>query len=200
MVTLVYPSQAFNNTSLISKQPTLFNQSPTGKSASRFDGGHQWRIEASHPGLFKSQHAQVDGFLEYVGKHTKFKVLLPDRATPRGVATGSPAVNNVGGYAEGVSSIAIDGCTASVTDWLMAADFFSFASHDKVYMNTSDVNTNGSGETTLTFEPPLKQAILDGDVLTVNNVSFVVVSVNNHGYSIGNDNLYNMDMTLMEAA
>lgn len=200
MTTLVYPSQSFDSLGPKSHQPTLFNSSSNGKSISRHDGGHMWWIDFSHDSMFRSQFAQIDGFLSYVGKRKKFLVVPPDRAIPRGVATGTPAVDNAAGYAEDTDTINLKGLTPSVTNWFMEGDFFKFNSFSKVHMCVQNLDSDVSGNGVLIFEPPLPQDIADGELLTVTNVPFQVVCVNNHSYQVSNGGQHKTNGTFMEAA
>lgn len=80
------------------------------------------------------------------------------------MGTGSPQVN--GGSQTG-SSLTIDGATANVTGWLKAGDYFEV--NGELKMLTADVNTNGSGQATLTFKPALRESPADNTAITVLN-------------------------------
>ena len=200
MVTLQYPSQQFDTVSLKSKQPTLVNDASNGRSVSRYAGGHLWHFGISHPPLFRSVMAPIDGFLSYVGKRKKFSIVLPDRAIPQGVATGAPAIDNASGYAKDTDTINLKNVTPSTTNWFKAGDFFKADGHAKVYMCVENCNSDVSGNVTLIFEPPLAEAVADSELLTVVNVPFQVMSVKTHSTMVGNPaSLYKTDVTLMEA-
>jgi len=159
-----------------------------------------WWLSISHPGLFRSQFAAIDGFLSYVGKSKKFLITLPDRAIPQGVATGAPAVDNAGGYAKGIDTINTKDWTISTANIFKAGDFFKYSGHAKVYMCTQDTNSDVTGDASLVFEPPLVEAVADGELLTVSNVPFQVVNVNHHSSSVGLPaSQYKTNATLMEA-
>jgi len=160
-----------------------------------------WRFDISHPQLFRSQFGVISGFLSYVGVSKQFLITLPDRAIPQGVATGTPAVDNAGGYAVDTDSINLKNWSLSVTGIFKAGDFFKFASHAKVYMCVQDINSDASGNSSLVFEPPLVEAVVDGELLTVSNVPFQVVCVKHHSYQVGSPaSQYKTAATLMEAA
>jgi hypothetical protein len=46
--------------------------------------------------------------------------------------------------------------TVSTNGILKAGDYFRFTGQQKVYMAVEDLNSDGYGEGTLTFEPPLR--------------------------------------------
>jgi len=155
-------------------------------------------IGISHPELPRHLYAQIDGFLSYVGKSKKFLIVLPDRAEPQGVATGTPAVNNAGGYAKGISSINLKNLTPSVTGWFKENDFFKFQNHAKAHMCMQNLDSDVAGNGVLVFEPPLPQAVADGEPLVVRDVPFQVVCLNNHSHQV-NLSRYGTNMMLMEA-
>jgi len=81
------------------------------------------------------------------------------RPLPRGTIAGTPLVN---GASQTGTSLAIDGCTVGTT--LKKGDFFSV--NGELKMATADSTVNGSGQMTLTFEPPLRAAPDDNDAIT----------------------------------
>ena len=84
------------------------------------------------------------------------------RPVPRGTIAGTPLVN---GASQTGNTLAIDGCTAGTT--LLAGDCFSVNGEFK--MVTDDATANGSGQMTLTFEPPLRESPADNAALTVDH-------------------------------
>ena len=76
--------------------------------------------------------------------------------------------------AVGDSTIAMDGFSTSTTGVLKAGDLIKFANDNKIYMVTADANSNASGEATISIEPPLQDAVVDNEAVTVNQPSFTV--------------------------
>jgi len=76
---------------------------------------------------------------------------------------GALAVNNVGGYAAGVTSIAVDAGTGSQT--LLVGDTFVIAGNTQRYVLSANT-TLSTGAGTLTFTPPLAAAVADDAVVT----------------------------------
>jgi hypothetical protein len=93
-------------------------------------------------------------------------LVLSELRPPAGVATGTPLVNNGAGYAIGAKSIATDGWTINITGIVKKGDLVKFG-HSKHYTVQADVNSNGSGQATLTLEPGLAATIADNEPLTV---------------------------------
>lgn len=101
--------------------------------------------------------------------------LSPSFAYPlMGVGGGTPLVN--GGSQTGTSLI-VDGCPNSVTGWLKVGDYFSFDNglgQRELKIVTADVNTDGSGNATITFEPPIRSAPVDNATIEINAPSAVM--------------------------
>ena len=79
-----------------------------------------------------------------------------------------------GALAIGSTTIAMDGFNASTTGVLKAGDFIKFANDTKIYMVTADADSNASGEADISIEPPLQDAVVDNEAVTVNKPSFKV--------------------------
>ena len=82
-----------------------------------------------------------------------------------------------GALAIGSTTIAMDGFNASTTGVLKAGDFIKFANDTKIYMVTADADSNASGEADISIEPPLQDAVVDNEAVTVNKPSFKVALV-----------------------
>ena len=95
-------------------------------------------------------------------------------------------VNELSGKALGSTSIDLDGFANSTTGVLKAGDFIKFANDTKIYMVTADADSNASGETTVNIEPPLQDAVVNNEAVTVNKPSFKVALMQD-------DLLYNTD-------
>ena len=80
----------------------------------------------------------------------------------RGVGGGSPTVN--GGSQVGVS-LNITGATPNITNWALPGD--KFAVNGELKICVASANTNGSGQTTLTFEPALRASPSNGAAITI---------------------------------
>ena len=78
---------------------------------------------------------------------------------PRGTAAGTPLVN---GASQTGASLITDGWSAGVT--LLKGDFFS--ANSELKMATADCTADGSGNMTITFEPPLRSAPSDNAAIT----------------------------------
>jgi hypothetical protein len=125
--------------------------------------GARWKATYTTPPLTRAQRAELQAFLiKLRGGANTFNAYDPDGKTAMGTPTGTPLVN--GGSQTG-NSLIIDGCSAGITGWLKVGDYFSV--NGELKMIIADVNTNGSGEATLTFEPSLRASPANNAVIDV---------------------------------
>lgn len=150
-------------------------ESPLTKSVQRLAlQGSRWAATYTLPAMSRAQMAAWQAFfLQLEGSANTFHGFDPDARGPRGPATGTPLVN--GGGQTG-STLNIDGCTANVTGWMLAGDYF--AVNGELKMLTAPVNTNGSGQATLNFKPSLRSSPADNAPLTVRDATCAMILTN----------------------
>lgn len=140
-------------------------ESPINRVTQRLElAGQRWRATWTLPPMAKADAAQwIAFFLKLKGQVSTFLASDPDWQTNLGAWSGTPLVKGAG---QTGSSLLIDGCTAGVTGWAKAGDYFNV--NGKLHRATADANSNGSGEVTLTFEPPAYVAPSDNAAITKN--------------------------------
>jgi hypothetical protein len=124
--------------------------------------GSLWKCSLTFNNLQTGDRADLQAFLTKLnGQEHRFN--LHDHAyTRRGTGGGTPLVN--GGSQTG-ASIVLDGATASVSNWLRAGDYLSF--NNQLFMATSDVNSDGSGNVTVPIAPPIRTSPLDNTAVDI---------------------------------
>lgn len=144
-----------------------------GESSSPFTGSAEYQ---EHPGklwtgqftwrFYTEEEARAyDVFLRSLrGKVNTFLLRHP-LATTRGVATGTPVINGTG---QTGMSLATSGWTPSTTNILRAGDYISFdqVSITRLYQVIEDVDSDASGEATLSIWPNLRVATVDATAIT----------------------------------
>lgn len=154
--------------------PTLVSRTQSLRTQRRSRGGQRWKLHCAYGTMERDDYLDLWGFLNAQrGQYSAFTLTLPSGIFPRGTWGGTPLAN--GAAAAGASSVAVDGLTISITGIGKRGDFIKFANHSKVYQLTADVNSNGSGQTTLSIMPNLVAAVADNEALTVSAVPFNVV-------------------------
>jgi hypothetical protein len=125
--------------------------------------GARWFFMAEWDMLGRAQGDALRALLVKM-RGSSNRLLLWDLAQPvfRGVGGGSPVVN---GASQTGSTLAITGCPASTNNWALPGDKFSV--NGELKMIVAAANTNGSGQTTLTFEPYLRASPSNSAPLTI---------------------------------
>lgn len=156
-----------------SVQPTLVSTAHSLQRQVRSRGGHRWMLSMTWPTLKRSEWAPLFAFAQSLrGQYATCTYVIPGNlSNPLGVATGTPLVNGAGQTGR---SLATDGWTPSQAGILKAGDFIKLGGGNKVYMLTADVNSDGSGQATLSIEPALMATPADNEALTVFDVPFTV--------------------------
>lgn len=127
--------------------------------------GAVWFASLSLPAMLRSDAEAWNAFLiKLNGKYGYFLLGDPDAGTPRGTNGGSPLV---AGSSQTGNNLDTDGWSNNETV-LKAGDYFQTASNT-LHKLTDDATSNGSGEATLKFEPPIVSAQSDNSALTTTN-------------------------------
>ena len=136
--------------------------------------GARWYGSVQFDPLDESQWRQMEAWLaQLVGASGRFYYGPPHAKVPRGVATGAPVVN---GGAQTGRTLTTGGWTASQTGILKAGDYFSFDSGTgrELKIVTADANSDGSGNATVSFSPPIRTSPDDGATLTVQSPTCIM--------------------------
>ncbi len=172
----IYPSSPPpSSVTIRSVSQSLVSYSQSGRRFARDMGGHRWLVTATYDRLTNDEGREFQAFaLAQSGQLQSFQAVFPHLA-PRGVATGAPLVN---GATVSGRSIPTDGWSPNTVNILRQGDYIKFG-HSKIYMITSDANSNLSGQVTLSIEPPLMVALSDNESITVNDVPFTLAFAKN---------------------
>lgn len=166
--------------------PTTFGMSDftmgidhaVGVSESEFDfsqevqehDGVAWVISGSLNLLNREQAAEYNAFVAALhGRKGTFTLSPPGQGTPRGTATGTPLVK---GADQTGNVLVTDGWTAGVTGILKVGDLFQLGSGATATLHmvvVADVDSDGSGNATITFAPKIVTAPADNAAITVSN-------------------------------
>jgi hypothetical protein len=126
--------------------------------------GERWKFSFTYNVMTDEESAQMTAFIAQArGGAETFRVSNPLRKTQKGAATGTPLVK--GGSQVG-SSLDTDGWTPS-TLVLKVGDYFEVNNELKIV--TEDITSDGSGNATLYFEPPLRYSPADNAAITTTN-------------------------------
>ena len=191
-------SPAPSSVSISSNQNTIVSTTSSGRRQARQIDGQRFRLTAKFPVMSRTEFAPILAFIvKQRSQVESFQFVPPTLDDSLGVASGVISVN--GAINAGVTSVAIDGMANSTNGIFKAGDFFRFTGQTKVYMVMADVNSNGSGQGTLTFEPPLRLNVADNAVLIYSNVDFTVgLTGDVQEFNISTENYYQYEIDLIE--
>jgi len=191
-------SPVAQNADVGSEQKTIITTTTSGRVQTRQIDGQKFTITLDYAPMTRSNFAPIKAFLmKQRARLNTFTIIPPVVSNAQGVASGTISVN--GAITSGATTCTIDGMAVSTNDILKAGDYFRFAGQNKVYMAVEDLDSDASGEGTLTFEPPLRSDVADDVALVYDNVDFTVRLRNDiQEYSIITDNLYKYEIDLIE--
>jgi hypothetical protein len=181
-----------------SNQNTIVTTTASGRRQARQIDGQRFKLRVRFPVMTRAEFAPINAFImKQRSQMESFQYVPPTIDDSLGVASGVISVN--GAISAGATSCSIDGMANSTSGVFKAGDYFRFTGQNKVYMVMADVNSNGSGAGTLTFEPPLRSALSDNTVLIYSNVDFTVgLTGDVQEFIIGTENYFQYEVDLIE--
>ena len=191
-------SPVARSASINSEQSTIVSVTTSGRKQARQIDGQRFAITLSYPPMTRAEFAPIKAFIiKQRSQLENFTVIPPTESNAQGVA--STTISTNASVSAGATTCTVDGMTTSTNGILKAGDYFRFTGQTKVYVAVEDLNADGSGEGTLTFEPPLRSAVTDDTDLIYDNVDFTVSLTNDiQEYSIGTTNLYAYELDVAE--
>lgn len=131
--------------------------------------GQFWEADITLPPM-KRDDAEywISFLLKLNGPYGTFLLGDPNGATPRGVATGTPRVNGAG---QTGGELDTDGWTPDTTGILKAGDYIQIGvdAQADLYKVLDDVNSDASGNATLTLWPDLRSAYANDTIIYTEN-------------------------------
>jgi len=179
----------------------IYEMSPfTFAGQAQASSGQMWQADVTLPPMLREDAEKWIAWLVSLrGQFGTFNMGDPSAATPRGVATGTPRVNGASQTGEDLN---IDGCTANVTGWLKAGDYIQLGTAGTATLHKvlADVNTNASGETTLSLWPHIRSAPADNATVVVSDtVGRFRLASNESSWSINEATIYGITFSAREA-
>lgn len=191
-------SPAPSSVAISSEQNTIVTTTASGRRQARQIDGQKFRLRVRFPIMTRAEFAPINAFImKQRSQMESFQFTPPTIDDTLGSASTVISVN--GAISAGATSCSIDGMSNSTNGVLKAGDYIRFTGQNKVYMCVADVNSNGSGAGTLTFEPPLRTAVSDNAVLIYNNVDFTVgLTGDIQEFNISTENYFQYEVDLIE--
>ena len=165
------PNTNFLAVNIKSNQKTLLSETDSGKTFRRQVQGQRFSFTIQYTPMKRSEFAPIMAFImQQRSRQENFTVSMPSYLNAQGNESGTLLVNGVHSVAD--TTIAIDGFAGDGAGRLKAGDFIKFA-HEKVYMIVADA-TSSSNASTVTIEPPLREALANDSAVTYDSVPFTV--------------------------
>ena len=192
-------SPVANSANIRSLQRTIVSVTTSGRKQARQIDGQRFSITLDFPPMTRSEFAPIKAFImKQRSQLNSFTVIPPIVSNAQGVA--STTISTDASISAGATTCTVDGMTISTNGILKAGDYFRFTGQTKVYMAVEDLNADGSGEGTLTFEPPLRTLVAENAVLIYDNVDFTVTLVNDvQEYNLGVQGYYSYEIDVAES-
>lgn len=194
-----YPtSPVFKSIGFGSEQKTITSTTDSGKMFSVQVDGQRWKFSASYSPMTRQTFAPVYAFIiKQRSQKETFQIVPPVISSAKGHEVNNVAVN--GAHTAGDTTIAVDGHHNNSAGAFHAGDLIKFGGHSKVYMIVEDVNPVANAST-ITIEPPLREALADDETITYDNVPFTVRLTNDiQTFNTDNIDLYKFEVDFIEA-
>lgn len=125
--------------------------------------GMRWVLSCRFPHLYEADHGAMEGFLARLrGQAHRFTCFDFSAPVPRGTMRGT--LTTVGSTAAGATTITITGGGGQAGATWLVGDKFAVAGELKIVVLAA--TANGSGQVTLTFEPPMRATVATGAAVT----------------------------------
>jgi len=191
-------SPVARSANITSQQDTIVSVTTSGRKQARQIDGQRFAITLAFPPMTRSEFAPIKAFvMKQRSQLENFTLIPPTEGNAQGVA--STVISTNASVSAGATTCTVDGMTTSTNGILKAGDYFRFTGQEKVYMAVEDLDADGSGEGTLTFEPPLRANVADNVALIYDNVDFTVSLTNDiQEFNIGTQEYFNYEIDLVE--
>lgn len=163
--------------------------------------GAKWVASYVLPPMERANAAAWQSFLMKLrGRANQFYGYDPDARSPRGTGAGAPTVN---GASQTGTSLVTDGWTASQTV-LKVGDYFAYditgGAGRQLHMVVADAVSDGTGQATLTFEPPIRTSPADNEPLILTDASCPMMLTDpSVGWDADQISLYGIEFEAEEA-
>jgi len=206
-------SPGFNAVNFKMNTQTKITKAASGRTIRATNSTTLWSGTLAFPVMNQTEFRPIQGFMAQTqGPLNEFDIVIPgvSESQAKDITTGQSIASIIdgrvfveGAHSAGDTTIAIttfpDSATTALGDQVLlkAGDVVRFANHTKVYMVTTDINTDSAGLATLNIQPALVEALADEEAVTTNNVPFrMMMSGDVQEFNYRTDNLiaYEIDI------
>jgi len=183
------------------KQETITKVTNTqsGRAIRASIGSTKFAGTLAFPSATVSEFRQVQGFIaQCKGPLNEFDIVLPNISESQSPNAGVYTLTLTSNYSAGVD--ALNFTTTPLTgnvNVLKAGDLIRFSNHSKVYMCTTDINTDSAGTGVLNIAPNLVEAVTTAQTITTNNTPirmFLTNDLQEMGYTVDGFVTFELDV------
>ncbi len=177
---------------------TAVSTSVSGREQASGQGGAPVQISAKYNKLTYTEAQRVRAFLSaHGGQLSTFDLYLPLVCDASGDYSGA-ALRASASVAQG-HSVAINGAEPHKT-LTHAGQWIQFAGHDKTYLLTSDLTTDGAGHAVADFQPSLYEPVALNEQVFISNIHFKVRADSDfHKFTIQPGQQYTFSVSFVES-
>lgn len=196
-------SPGFSSIGFQQNTTTKSVQTQSGRSVRATNATTLWSGTLTFPPMTQAEFRPIQAFIALAqGRLNEFDIVIPtiseSQATLAGSLVASVDGDSSGANNAGDTSININTNLAS-SNALKAGDVVRFQNHTKVYMVTTDVNTDANGNAIMNIQPALVEAVSNAETITTNNVPFRMHLTNDvQEFEYGTNQLVNYEIDVRE--
>jgi len=181
---------------------TKVTQTASGRTVRATNSTTRWSVTIQMPVRTVTEHKTLQGFVALAqGPLNDFEIVLPEVSYSSSAVASTLICNTIGNHNAGRTDINIY-ANYNNTTILKQGDVIKFgdptlASHSKVYMVTTDINTDSAGYAILNIQPGLIEYVANSTPLTTNAVPFKMAlnnDVQEYNYRVDGYVDYEMDL------
>lgn len=177
-----FPNIVPNSLNFGIKYNTQISVSPLSGSVQTVEiPGARWTAELTFSGLEAYEGRVLAAFIaEMRGSSGRFFLHDFSHAAPRGTAS-APGAVTISGAGQTGNSVTTAGWNISQTGVLLPGDYVSF-DNNELKLVTQQVDTDISGNATITFDPPLRNPPSDASSVTLTECKTIMMLNNDENF------------------
>jgi len=174
-------SPGFNTANFRQNTITKTAQTQSGRTVRASNATTLWTGTLVFPTMTTAEFRPVQGFIALTqGRLNEFDIVIPvvsqSISVNRSLVSGSVTVDEDSATDHQVGDTNIKVQTPlNTANVLKAGDVIRFANHTKVYVVTTDCNSEADGQAVINIQPGLVEAVTDGEAVTTNDVPFRMI-------------------------
>ena len=172
-------SPGFSATNFKQNTTTKRTVTQSGRQVRATSSTTLWSGTLTFPVMSQAEFRPIQGFVALAqGPLNEFDVVIPIVSSSTSPNAGAATATVDGAHTAGDTTIAVNTNLGGAGNILKAGDVIRFANHTKVYMCTSDINTDGAGDASINIQPALVEDLTDTEAVTLNNTPFRMILSN----------------------